>query len=89
MTGFDSRTFKVMSDMINSEPDVPLYFATQTEYREEVSGGLSRSSGLPPQLTMTIEGFQPEPTGEAAAVSQLGLISRYHPDVSPAWVQGI
>ncbi|BGP53954.1 hypothetical protein JCM8202v2_001526 [Rhodotorula sphaerocarpa] len=78
--GFDSRTFKVMSDMIKIEPDVPLYFATQTEYREEASGGLSRSSGFAPRLTMTIEGFQPEPTGEAAAVSQLGLISRYHPN---------
>lgn len=89
MTGFDSRTFKVMSDMIKIEPDVPLYFATQTEYREEASGGLSRSSGFAPRLTMTIEGFQPEPTGEAAAVSQLGLISRYHPNVSPAWAQGI
>ncbi|GAA5989400.1 hypothetical protein JCM10908_001296 [Rhodotorula pacifica] len=53
---FDARTFKVMSELIEQDPNVPLYFATQTEYREE-----------------------PEPTGEAAAVSQLSLMSRYHP----------
>ncbi|POY74377.1 hypothetical protein BMF94_2571 [Rhodotorula taiwanensis] len=32
---FDARTFKVMSDLIRSDPDVPLFFAKQTEYREE------------------------------------------------------
>ncbi|KWU46484.1 nucleotide-binding domain-containing protein [Rhodotorula sp. JG-1b] len=54
---FDARTFKVMSELIEQDPHVPLYFATQREYREE-----------------------PEPTGEDAALSQLSLMSRYHPD---------
>lgn len=54
---FDARTFKVMSDLIEQDPNVPLYFAAQKEYREE-----------------------PEPTGENAALSQLSLMSRYHPN---------
>lgn len=33
---FDARTFKVMSELIEQDPHVPLYFATQREYREEV-----------------------------------------------------
>ncbi|GAA6026989.1 hypothetical protein JCM8097_006019 [Rhodosporidiobolus ruineniae] len=32
--GFDARTFRVMSDMINENPDGPLSFAPQLEYRE-------------------------------------------------------
>ncbi|GAA5871689.1 hypothetical protein JCM3774_003018 [Rhodotorula dairenensis] len=54
---FDARTFNVMADLIKTDPHVPLYFATQREYREE-----------------------PEPTGDAAALSQLSLMSRYHPN---------
>lgn len=35
--GFDARTFQVMSEMIESDPDVPLTFAPQVEFREQVS----------------------------------------------------
>ncbi|GAA5888024.1 hypothetical protein JCM6882_000254 [Rhodosporidiobolus microsporus] len=54
---FDARTFKIMSDMIRKDPDVPLSFAPQLEYREEAR----------------VE-------GEQSDLSQLGLISRFHPD---------
>ncbi|GAA5841538.1 hypothetical protein JCM11251_001255 [Rhodosporidiobolus azoricus] len=54
---FDAHTFEVMSDMIKADPDGPLSFAPQLEFREEAR----------------IE-------GEQGDVSQLGLISRYHPN---------
>lgn len=43
---FDARTFKVMSDLIKADPQVPLYFATQREYREEVSRVLPLSNKM-------------------------------------------
>ncbi|GAA6023697.1 hypothetical protein JCM10207_008752 [Rhodosporidiobolus poonsookiae] len=54
---FDKRTFAVMSDMITKNPEGPLSFAPQLEYREEAR----------------VE-------GEAGDISQLGLMSRYHPN---------
>ncbi|BGP13922.1 hypothetical protein JCM10213_002566 [Rhodosporidiobolus nylandii] len=53
---FDARTFKVMSELIKENPDGPLKFAPQLEYREEAR----------------VE-------DEQGDLSQLSLISRYHP----------
>lgn len=35
-SGFDARTFKVMTEMIERDPSVPLTLAPQIEYREQV-----------------------------------------------------
>lgn len=39
--GFDARTFGVMSEMIENDAEVPLTFAPQVEYREQVTRALS------------------------------------------------
>ncbi|GAA5978430.1 hypothetical protein JCM5350_001164 [Sporobolomyces pararoseus] len=57
MHRFDARTFQVMSEMIENDPQVPLTFTKQIEYRE-----------------------QPKVEGADGDLSQLDLISRYHPD---------
>lgn len=44
---FDARTFKVMSDMIQIENDVPMFFTPQLEYREQVRR-LAKCSSYPP-----------------------------------------
>ncbi|GAA6006420.1 hypothetical protein JCM11491_004950 [Sporobolomyces phaffii] len=57
MHRFDARTFEVMSEMIRRDPEVPLRFTPQVEYRE-----------------------QPKVGGTEGDLSQLNLISRYHPN---------
>lgn len=73
-----------MSDLIRSDPDVPLFFAKQTEYREEVGSALHYAwTGASLELTRA-RLVQPEPTeGPGQHAGQLALMSRYHPNVSP------
>lgn len=85
-TGADMRlhelertTFAAMSDMMRKDPSVPLHFASQVEYREQVR----RAYCLWTPGEGADEDFhlQPRPTGKDDELSQLGLISRYYPDV--------
>lgn len=50
---FDKETFGIMSDMIKQDPNVPMMFAKQTEYREDVSH--AACSWPPKKLTSLIE----------------------------------